>query len=217
MSRAASGWNADNLVQVLKGLGLFPQRTTPEPGDDVRIIVAHDPATALNFGVLYLAGPEETMNELSLICVIPAPSLDTEAAAAINARLQMASAFLEDNQLWVYAELNTSQPFAAKFFQAQVEFFLRDVALSVQLLMNSGGLSLKAARAFLSIKDKRGADAPMVRALSNDVAISRREERTAVHTAAAEFCLRCGGTGRLLLRACGDCGGSGEAVKQSDQ
>lgn len=209
MASAAQGWEPGSLINVLRTMGLSPQATEPEPGDDVRIIAAHDAASRLNFGVIYLVGPGGAMNDLSLICAIPDAGGSEEKAAAIDARLAIASAFFEDGLVWIFAELNTARPFTEAFFRAQVTFYLGDMRMALQLLEGADAPSMRAMRAFLGIRQRRGLASPMVRALSNAPGMERAQRQPPVISAAP--CPRCRGTGRLFLRPCGDCAGSGAA------
>lgn len=197
------GWSGSRVYSVMERMGLRPQRMEPEAGDDLRIIAGVDLASQLTFGAIYFAEPGDGMSYLSLIALIPAEGLSEAAAKRIDARLSIATAFIDEGHLCIFAELNTAPAFTEDYFRAQVDFFLSDLRLGAQLLFGAGDMSFRAVQAFKAVRQRRGDGSPMVRALLNG---GDRE----VFSASAETCPRCGGSGKRMLRPCRECFGTGE-------
>ncbi|GGY44334.1 DnaJ-like cysteine-rich domain-containing protein [Parvularcula lutaonensis] len=197
------GWTGSRILAVMQRMGLDPRPAEPEAGDDLRIISGLDPASQLPFGAMYFAEPHDGVSYLSLIALIEAPGLTEAGAKRIGARLSVATAFIDQGHLCVFAELNTKPPFTDDFFSTQLDFFLKDLRLAAQMLFGSSDMTFRAVDAFREVRRRRGDSAPIVRALLG-------RSKGDAFTAATVTCSRCNGTGRRFLRPCRDCYGTGE-------
>ena len=214
------GWTVSNIVSTLRELDLSPQPLEPEPDEDLRLVALADPASGLRFGCFYVPGAGDRMEALGMICMIPAAHASEDDAARIDRALPMAAAFLEAGDLWVYAEFNIAVRFTRAFFQTQVEFYLRDMRTALQMLASGAGMSLQAARLMRGIARRKGAQSPMIRALSNGGGrMGGRGRRptplsgdaaSSVYAAAPKgHCPDCRGSGKGLFRPCRPCKGTG--------
>lgn len=209
-SSHGADWTVSNLVGTFRAMGLTPQLVDPEPGADLRMIAVHDPAAHVNFGAIYQAAERETVRELAFLCMLPCIGLTEERAREIGEKLAISVVFLEEGQLWIYAEPDQSRDFTEAGFRTQVGFYISDVRMAVQLLTSSSALAGRTMAAFKDLKLRRGVDAPMVRALSNDPDDrTHRANRAGRMLDAGKTCRRCGGTGRRFLSKCGICDGKG--------
>lgn len=216
---AGTGWTVSNIFSSLRELGLAPTAVEPEGPDTLRLIALYDPASTLKFGCLYEAGRGDAISMIGMLCILPAPHLSREDVMGIDQRLAMATAFLEDGQLWIYAELNISPTFTRALFETQVDFYVNDMRTALQMLMSGEAMTFKAADAMKQIARQRGMASPMVRALMNKgedrPSRSRAQSPVAVMAAAqapkrpATHCPKCKGSGRGLFRSCAECGGMG--------
>lgn len=210
-----TGWTVGNIFSVLKRMGLSPHAVQGEPDEPLQLIALKDPVSTLNFGCLYDPDSVERLRHLAMVCVIPAPHMTEDEAEQINARLPVAAAFLERGALWIYAELNTSMNFSEAFFTAQVEFYITDMRTALQLLAAGSRMSMEPAEIMVGIARRRGAKAPMVRALANVEGTARALETKSsaqqkTHSSRS-VCPKCNGSGKGFLGRCRACHGTGLA------
>ncbi|MEM1409431.1 MAG: hypothetical protein AAGG79_01650 [Pseudomonadota bacterium] len=207
---------------MLDRMGLTPQKVGAEDDAPFRLLALRDQVTSLNFGCLYQLARADKIDLLAFVCILPAPQLSEDDAQKINARLPMAVAFLEGEDLWVYGEVNIETRFSIDLFKAQVEFFLTDMRTALQMVRGGDALSLAPAEALISLARQHGTRSPMVHALSNterdqrpskqrtNQARSGGQPTTPRQTfSTKQVCWTCNGTGRRWLRECRACGGSG--------
>lgn len=210
--RSGEGWTASNVTSVMARMGLEPELLDPMPGNDLRMIAAADPVTGMRFGAVFMAAEKGRVSNLGFVSVLPAPRLSPEGAEAINAQLPMALAFLEEGDLWIYAELDTTGRFAEDFFKVQTNFYLTDMRTALQLLAGSGEMNFMAMNAFRALRNQGAQGEEVFMRLSNRDPEAERPSRRPVQSFAAEACPKCKGSGRKMFRDCSACGGSGETL-----
>lgn len=222
-----SGWSVGNVIGTLKGMGLSPQKVDSDKDESLRLIALRDPASALNFGCIYDTAPSGGIDQLGMICILPAPGLKADRAVEIDAQLPMATAFLEGGDLWVYADFNTARAFTGAFFEAQTNFYLNDMRTAWQLVARGPAMSLKAAEKLVGLSRRRGREAAMLKALANGddrpsrmatppaTASSGPDTRHARSSSLGEPahrsmpCPKCRGSGKGVFRPCRPCKGTG--------
>jgi len=207
------GWTVGNIFSTLKNMGLSPKAIEAEGDEDLHLIALADPATTLRFGCLYAPDGGDELKDLALVCIIPAPNMTEADAAQINNRLPVAAAFLERGALWIYAELNTAIGYTNEFFSAQVELYLKDMRLALQLMQGGVGMSMKAAEVMVGLSRRRGDQAPMIRALSNVTKppADKLSPPAGQTFANQKLCENCKGSGKGFFGVCRSCKGTGLA------
>ncbi|MEM9839736.1 MAG: hypothetical protein AAF830_11360 [Pseudomonadota bacterium] len=218
-SRTGAGWTVGNIFSSLRELGLSPTMIEPDADDPFRLIALYDPASTLKFGCLYEPGAGDHVQMIGLLCILPAPQMSVDDVMAIDRRLTMATAMLQDGHLWIYAELNIAPTFSHALFDAQMNFYLADMRTALQMMMMGDAMTYKAAEAMKRISKSRGLKSPMVSALTNkgQERPSLASPRAAMAAAQevksslrpASHCPKCKGSGRGLFGRCRHCDGTG--------
>ena len=210
-----TGWSVGNIFAVLKGMELFPRVIQGEPDEPLQLIALNDTVSDLNFGCLYDPDGSDRLRHLAMVCIIPAAHLTEDDVKRIDARLPMATAFLERGAVWVYAELNTTINFTQAFFTAQVEFYLTDMRTALQLMTMGSQMSMEPAEVMVGLARRRGPSAPMIQALANMEQAPQHLTSTAVEPqktySAGNVCPKCNGSGKGLFGRCRACKGTGLA------
>ncbi|MEM1380029.1 MAG: hypothetical protein AAGH41_05315 [Pseudomonadota bacterium] len=217
---AGAGWTVGNILSVFNQIGMKPRKQAGD--EDFDVIVLTDPATEVRLVCVYTVSGGEQIDDLALLCALPTYDLTADDVARLDASLTVATAFIRDDTLFVYAEPNLRMAFTPKFFEAQVTMYMKDLHVVIQRLIENSALGSSAslAQAFIAKQKRPGAGEQMTRLVAQNSSVLGGEQTGPTPRTTGEqqrrysrprqtHCSRCSGSGRSFFRACSRCDGTG--------